>query len=880
MRWLRKLQLRFRSLFKRNAVEQELDAELGFHLDRQIAENIGSGMSPVEARRAALRTIGGMAQIAEDCRDARGLASLESLLQDLRYGLRQLRRAPALTAVAVLTLALGLGANTAMFSVINAVLLRPLPYRDPDQLVRVLDANPSKGFPHFSSSPPNFLDWREQAQSFTGMAALTNDSYTLTGKGDPARLRVVMATPELFPVLGVEAVAGRTFTREEGTYGHDRVVLLSYGLWQQRFGGSHDVLGTTITLDRQTYTVVGVTPSEFKFDNDICVPLAFGPEVARQRGAHYLSVFARLKPHVSIQQANEELKTITARLAMAYPDKDAGWTAFALPLTDYVVGRVRPAMLMLFGAVGFLTLIACANVANLLLSKSVSRRREMSVRSALGASPKRLIKQLLTESLLLCVFGAVLGLGLAGASIALLKTIGPADVPRLSTVQLDGTVLAFTAALTLVATILFGIAPEWKASRTDLNTALKADTRHSAGGRDSTPTRRMLVMAELALSVMLLSGAGLLIRSFVRLSFTNPGIDPVNLLTFNLSLPETTYATPEKTAAFYNALLGRLATLPGVSSAGAINILPASGDQNSSTFAVRGTQVPEENQPSAELRVASRDYFATARIAILRGRNFSATDRPGAPPVLVISETMARKYWPNGDALGHYLTMGVRPGRSNADTQGEIVGVVSDVRDFGVDIEPAPTVYALMDDPGPGSMNLIVRTASDPGLLGQSVQRAVTELDPTLPIADLAPMEKVLATSLAQRRFYMLLLSTFAAVALLLAAIGVYGVISYTVGQRSPEIGIRMALGARPQQVLGMVFWDGLRLAVAGLIGGIIAALVLNQVLRKMLVGVSTMDAAVYFATALCIVVIVGIACYVPARRATAIDPTLALRSE
>lgn len=884
MRWTGQLRLRLRTLFGRQNVERELDSELRFHLDNQIAENVASGMPPEDARLAALRKVGGLTQIAEECRDARGTAFLESLVQDIRYGLRQLWRAPAFTAIAILTLALGLGANTAMFSVINAVLLRPLPYQDPDRLVQIIDANPSKGFPRFSSSPTNFLDWRAQTQSFAGMAAAQGTTVTLTGRGDAIRLSAVKVTPDLFSVLGVRAIQGRTFTAEEGTYGSDKAVLLSFALWQQRFGGSKDVLNTTIKLNDKTYTVVGVTPPEFRLNKlsnfDVTLPLAFGPQVETQRGAHFITVYARLKPHVSLQQANEEMKVITARLAAAYPDKNTGWTAFALPITDYVVGSVRPAMLILFGAVGFLALIACANVANLLLSRSVSRRHEISVRCALGASRTRLTRQLLTESLLLCVFGAALGVAVAAAAIALLKKFGPTDVPRLGTVELDGMVLGFTAALTLVATILFGLAPAWRAARVDLNAALKSASRSTSGGHDSARPRRLLVFGELALSVILLAGAGLLIRSFVRLSFTNPGIDPANVLTFNVSLPGKKYSTVEQSTLFFDALSAKLGALPGVTKIGEVNLLPASGDQWSSSFVIRGREMPEQNRPSTEIRVVNRDYFQAMRIPLLRGRSFAPTDRPGSPPVLVISDTMARKFWPNGDALGHYVTVDAQPGLSNDNTQGQIIGIVGDVHDFGLDIEPAPTVYAPLYQPGPSDMNIVVRTAGDPTLLAPAVRRSVAELDPVLAVADLAPMETVLATSLAERRFYMMLLSIFAAIALTLAAIGLYGVISYTVNQRSSELGIRMALGARPAQVLGMVLWDALGLAAAGLTAGVLGALMLNQLLKKMLVGISTTDAKAFLGTILTVSVIVVIACYVPARRATSIDPTSALRSE
>ena len=877
----RTLSIRMRAVLDRNALNQELNDEVRFHIEQETRANIAHGMKPEEAARQARMDFGGEQRVKEEYRAVRGDSFVESALQDARFGLRMLRRSPGFATVAAITLALGLGANTAMFSVIDAVLLRPLPFADPDRLVYILDENASKGFLHFSSSPANFLDWRAQAQSFTGMAASRGGTLTLTGSGDAQRLRALFVTPDFFPVLGVDTVVGRTFTTEEGTYGNDKAAILSFHLWQQSFGSDRSVVGRTIKLNGEDYVVVGVARPEFRVgNNDVVVPLAFGPNVATQRGAHFLLVYARLKPGISLQRANDEMRTIAARLAAAYPDKDSGWTAYAVQMHEQVVGHVRPAMLILFGAVGFLALIACANVANLLLSRAVGRQREISVRAALGATRSRIMRQLLTESFILCVSGALLGMAIAAGGIHLLRLVGPIGVPRLATVQLNTTVLAFTAGLTLLTTMLFGLLPALHASRVDVNAGLKSAGRGAAGSRESARPRKLLVLAELTLSVMLLTGAGLLIRSFARLSFTDPGLDASHVLTFNLSLPTKKYDTPERIRDFYDALLTNLRALPGVKDAGAVSILPLSGGQNSSTFEVRGVPVAPQIQPSAELRVASRDYFRSVGIPLLHGRLFESSDRMGSPPVVLVSEAMARRFWPNGDALGHSIIMGVRPGISNADVGGEIVGIVGDVRDFGLEIEPEPTVYVLMDVPGSPYMSIVVRTANDPAGLVQSARATVAALDADIPVADPAPMETVLAASLAQRRFYMLLLSIFAAVALSLAGIGLYGVISYSVGQRTQEIGVRIALGATRGQVLGMILSESLRLAGTGIATGILGALALNRLLKGMLVGVSTTDASVFTAAALGIGVIALAACYVPARRATAVDPVIALRYE
>lgn len=877
----RTLLMRLRAVFDRDTLNRELDDEVRFHLEHETQANIARGMNPAEAARRARMDFGGEQRVKEEFRAVRGDSLVESAAQDARFGLRMLRRSPGFAVIAAATLALGLGANTAMFSVIDAVLLRPLPYADPDRVVRILDANPSKGFPRFSSSPPNFLDWRAQAQSFAAMAALVPGTLTLSGGGDTQKLDALLATPDFAEVFGVEPVLGRNFTAEEGAYGHDKVAILSFHLWQQRFGSGRDVLGRTIKLDGNSYVIVGVAPRDFTlYRNDVIVPLAFEPTVNTQRGAHFLSVYGRLKPGISLQHVNDEMKTIATRLAAAYPDKDEGWTAFVLQMQDFVVGRVRPAMLLLFGAVGLLALIACANVANLLLSRSVGRQREISVRAALGASRGRIMRQLLTESFILCVIGAGLGLAVAAGGIQLLRAVGPSDVPRLSSVELNITALGFTAGLTLLTTVLFGILPALHASRVDLNVALKSATRSATGGRDSARPRNFLVLAELALSVMLLTGAGLLLRSFVRLSLTASGVDTSHVLTFNLSAPAKKYDTPEKILSYYESLLANLKGLPGATDAGATSILPLTGDQTSSSFEIRGVPMAPQDQPSAELRVISRDYFRTLGIPLRRGRGFESSDRAGSPPVLVISDAMARQFWPKGDALGHYIKMGVRPGMAKTDVEGEIVGIVGDVHDFGLDVQPLPTVYTLMDRPGVTDMSIVLRTANDPAGLVPSARAAVAALDADIPVSDAAPMDAVLTTSLGQRRFYMLLLLTFAALALVLAGIGLYGVISYSVGQRTQEIGIRMALGATRMQVLGMILKQGVGLAIAGIIVGIAGALALNQVMKGMLVGVSTTDAPVFTIAAVSIALIAIAACYLPARRATAVDPVVALRYE
>jgi len=806
---------------------------------------------------------------------------MENFLQDLRYGTRMLRKAPAFSAVVVLTLALGIGANTAIFSVVYAVLLRPLPFPQSDRMVSVYESNPGRGFQHSTASPANFADWRDQNHGFSHIAAYLRGPMALTERGDALRVRVVSASPALFPTLGVKPLLGRVPREDETEKGRDRVVVLSHALWQSHFGSNPDIVGQTAKLDGKSYEVIGVMPAAFSFPlsgSDAWVPLSLG-ELWHARGAHYLSAIARLKDGVSIEQAGSEMQTIGDRLASAFPKTNTGWTASLTSYQDAVVGKVRPALLILLVAVGLVVLIACSNVANLLLARSSERAQEVAVRTALGAAPGRLVRQFLTESVLLGLLGGAVGLLVAAWSISGIMKFGPKDIPRMQDLSLNGEILLFCAGLSLLTGLIFGIIPAFKTSRAELNLALKAGAR-SVGGHDRGWLRSWLVSGELALSLVLLTGAVLLLRSFDRLMRVDPGFDTSNTLVFNLSLPEAAYPDGGHVAQFTDSLLARIQALPGVQSAGTVFPAPLSDNDFSSSFKIKGEPEPRDDDEghSVETRTVSRDYFRTMKIPLIAGRWFDPTDRRDTRPVLVISRHAREKFFPKNDAIGKEMTLDARAGYDRVG--GEIIGVVGDVRDLGLDSEPPPDVYELADQAGVGDFNVMIRTTGDPSALAKAAREQVAAVDPELPVADMSTMDEVVGLSVAERRFYMLLLGLFAATALALAAVGVYGVISYSVSRRTQEFGVRLALGARPGQVLWMVFAQSARLAVLGIAVGLIATYMATQLMSGLLFGVGARDPASFAGAAALLGAVALVAGFHPARRATRVDPMVALRYE
>jgi len=878
-RWWDVLRMRFRSLREWQRAETELDKELRYHIERQTEEHIAAGMNAREAREAASRMFGGVSQIEEECRDMRQTQYLENFVQDLRYGLRILRKNPSFTSVAVLALALGIGANTAMFSVIEAVLLRPLPYRNADQIVRVASTWDRNGtLTNYSSSPPDFFDWRDQNRSFSSMFAYQEREFALTGQGEAKLVRAAAATAGLFSTLQAEPILGREFAPEENRVGANHVVILSYGLWQAAFGGATGAIGKTIQLDSEPYTIIGVMPADFRFPlsgSEAYMPIGFDNKVMTQRGAHYLTVLGRLKSGVTLAQAYDDLLMIMSQLRKFYPDKDGKWGVRAQRWSTALLGEIRPALLVLLGAVGLVTLIACANISNLLLAQATVRHRELAMRCALGAGRMRLAWQMLTEGLLLALLGGTASLLLAHWALVSVVRFGPTDIPRLANVELNGAVLAFAMSVSIACAVLFGLIPALRSSALDTAGLVRTSISPSS---EAGHLRGALLVGEVALSMMLLAGAGLLVRSFVGLRALSPGFNSGGLLTLSISVPDARYKNSLAEQNYWDEVVAQLRSLPGVTSLAAVTPLPLSGDDWSSSFRVEGRIVPEKDEPSAELRWATPNYFRTMAIPLRKGRTFEDSDRLGSARVLLISETAARMFFPGGDAIGQKIQFGARGGFEK--NEGEIVGIVGDVHDFGVDAPVAPTFYVPLAQAGMDAATLVIRARGLPAALGQTVRKVVQGIDRDVLVGEPVPMEKLASDSLGQRRFYMMLLGGFAGLALVLAAVGLYGVISYSVAQRTREMGIRVALGASGGQVVSMVMRQALRLAGLGLAMGLASAMMLKSVLKGFLVGVSTTDPATLAVTALVLLIVALFASYVPARRAGRVDPVVALRFE
>ena len=809
--------------------------------------------------------------------------SMFKLLQDVRYAFRLLAKSPGFTAIAILTLALGIGANTAIFSVVNGVLLRPLPFRDPSQLVLIAEKS---SFPVISTSYENYLDWRDQSHSFESMEATRGGAITLTGVGDPERLNVRMVTAGLFSMLGINARVGRTFLPEEDRAGGTPVALLSYGLWQRRFGGSQEIIGKAINLDAQPYTVVGILPSGFQILQPADIFLPFMPwakTLPDDRNWHPgIIPLARLKSGVSREQARVDMVGITKRLEQQYPDYNTGTSADVVGLQDQIVQNSRPALLLLLGAVSFVLLISCVNVANLLLARAASRGREVAIRTALGAGRARVIRQLLTESVLLSLAGGLLGVLMASAALGPLLKLAAGSVPQGAPIGLDPWVLAFTAGVSLLTGLLFGIVPAMRTAKLDLREALNEGSRGSTAGPGQHRLRGVLVAMEIALAMLLLVGSGLLLRSFSRLQEVPPGFQPDHLLVADIPLSQTAYAKPENRYQFFDRLVERARTLPGVRSAAAASFLPVSGGGSVIHFNITGRPPKSPHEfVAAGYRTITPNYLETLGVPLLQGRLFTHADNEKSPAVVAINATMAHTFFPNENPLGKRLQLGALPDQQVPTM--EIVGVVGDVRP-GLGIDPQAEMYLPYRQADlvlpVFQLSVVMRTAGDPTLQTSALRSALAEIDPNQPLVRVRTMEENMATTVAQPRFRAWLIGIFAALALVLAAVGVYGVMSYTVTQRTSEIGVRVTMGAQPQDVFRIIVGEGLRLALIGVGVGLVTALALTRLLRSFLFGISAYDPLTFVGVSLLLTLVALAASFFPARRATLVDPLVAVRYE
>jgi putative ABC transport system permease protein len=879
---LRAWGLRLSGMFDRERRDQEIAEELQSHLALHIEDNLQAGMTPEEARRDALIRLGGVESIKEQVRDRRGIPLLEHLVKDLRFGARMLRKDPSFTAIAVLTLALGIGANTAIFSVVNAVLLRPLPFPQAERLVFIWATDAESGRTEDVATYPDFEDWKASSRSFEGMAAFTTRGMTLTGGDQAESVEAVQATPGLFETLRVRPALGRTFRPEESEAGASQVAILSNNSWRQRFAGRADILGQTIRVNETTYTIIGIMPPDFKFSpwepEQLYVPLVRDP--SRSHG--FLRVVGRLRPDVSIPAAQAEMDILSRGLEKQYPKTNAGVGVNIVPLVTAMVGNVRKVLLIFLGVVAVVLMIACINVASLMSARSAARQRELTVRAALGAGRRRLAQQLLTESTLLTLAGGAFGLLLASWGtrllVALLTKSFP--IPRIENTHIDGWVLGFTLLLSLATGFLFGSVLAVPAASPDLNEVLRESSRTATGGVGGRRARGILVIAEVSLALVLLAGAGLLVKSLLVMRSTAPGFKTENLLTVDFRLPKNKFSNPTERLTFFEHLLAAVESLPGARSAALVADLPMGGGSDSLGFHIAGRPDPAPGDTySANFNIVSAGYFRTMAIPVRAGREFSQQDSAGAAGAIVINETAARTFWPDGSPIGKQIVMPV--GNDKSVTL-SVVGVTGDVRQTGLGSAPQPEIFLSYAQPGLDWpwLVLVVRTGRDPVTLANAIRKTAQSIDRDVPIDRVRTMDDVLSGTLAQPRVYTLLLGFFAALALALAAVGLYGVVSYTVTQRTHEMGIRMALGAERGDVVRLVLRQGLSLTLTGTAIGLAGALALTRLLTKTIPGLQPGEPITLSAVSALLIGVALVASYLPARRGSRVDPIVTLRYE
>ena len=884
--WIKALSSRTLAWLSPRDVDQEFEHELDTHLDMLTNENIRRGMGPEEARHAARVRLGGLAQLRETNRELHGLPMLETFLQDTRYALRMLRKNLGFTTVAVLTLALGIGANTAIFSVVYAVLLKPLPFTNPDQLFTAFQANTELGIAETGCSYPNFEEWRSQNHVFSELAGIVAHQLTLTGRGEPSVVNTSVVTPELFALLDVKPLAGRIFFPQDGKQGAAPVVLVSEDLWRGRFGADLKIIGTSIDLDKRPFTVIGIIPAAFRtpFFNtkqEVWIPLVQDPVFSTfmpKRGVHLLPALGRLKAGVSVAQAQAEMDAISGRLAGEFPAENSGWTVRLVPLQKEIVGEVRTELLVLLGAVGLVLLIACANIANLLLSRATSRSKEIAVRTALGAGRVRIIRQLLSETAVLGLLGGTGGIALSYWGVQALSSLLPSSLPQMNPIRVDYFVLGFALLLSAIAGVAFGLVPAMFAANADIQNTLREGPR-SGESRNRRRARSFLAVAEISLAMVLLVTAGLLLRSFARLSSVSPGFDAQHLVKADISLPQFQYSTPQQWAAFSEELLARIQSDPGLQDSAVVVPRPIVDQNVKLPFDIVGNPASSEGASRIASYVSvSPDYFRVVGIPLLAGRVFNLHDVSSAPRVSIISQAMARLYFPNQNPLGKQITFGYPRGSGGA--MREIIGIVGDVRDVALGQDPGAMMYVPFAQAPFWGANLVVKSTLSTLSVAAAIRQEVHKIDKDLPVTDVAMMPGVIQASVAAPRFRMFLLGLFAVMALVLAATGIFGVISYSVSRRTNEIGIRVALGASRNTILRMVLRETLLLTFAGLTVGLPSALAASHLLGHMLFNVSANDPATLTAVAFVLAAVAALAGYIPARRAMRVDPMVALRYE